>query len=68
MYDPLFISFTGRDFPARYFFAYFDEGGVLVKQTVFEITQSFRSASEEVRREMVQEKIDRYLKRRMEHA
>lgn len=39
-----------------------------MKQTVFEVTQSFRSASEEVRRELVQEKIDRYLKRRMENA
>lgn len=39
-----------------------------MKQTVFEITQSFRSASEEMRQELVQEKIDQYLKRRMEYA
>lgn len=39
-----------------------------MKQTVFEITQSFRSPSEEVRRELVQEKIDRYLKWRMKQA
>ncbi len=24
MYNPSLISFTGRDFPARYFFAHFD--------------------------------------------
>lgn len=39
-----------------------------MKQAIFEVTQSFHSTSEEVRRELVQEKIDRYLKRRMENA
>lgn len=36
-----------------------------MKQAIFEVTQSFRSASEEVRRKLVQEKIDRYLKRKI---
>lgn len=39
-----------------------------MKQTVFEVAQVFLSTNEEVRRELVREKIDQYLKRRMENG
>ena len=37
-----------------------------MKQTILEVTQSYRSPNEAVRRVLVQEKIDQYIKRRME--